>query len=65
MKLLSLLDPTDLDQKIMIAELHRTLGDFQACIDIIKDIDEEDLKGLKEKFIMECKRKNRRVFELN
>lgn len=64
-KLISLLDQSDLKQKIMAAEIHRNLGDFENCINIIQSVDNEDLNWLKEKFINECKQKNKWVIELN
>lgn len=64
-KLISLLDQSVLNQKIMIAEIHRNLGDFENCINIIQSVDNDDLNWLKEKFINECKRKNKWVIELN
>ncbi len=64
-ELLSLLDQSDLNQKIMIAEIHRNLGDFENCIVIIQSIDDNNLNWLKEKFLNECNRKNKWVIELN
>jgi hypothetical protein len=64
-KLISLFDQSDLNQKIMVAEIHRNLGDFENCITIIQSVDNENLNWLKEKFINECKRKNKWVLELN
>ena len=64
-KLMSLLDQSDLNQKIMTAEIHRNLGDFENCINIIESVDNNDLNWLKEKFINECKRKNKNVIRLN
>lgn len=64
-KLISLLDQTDLNQRIMIAEIKRNLGDFDSCIDIILKIDNDKLNWLKEKIINECEQKNRWVIELN
>jgi hypothetical protein len=64
-KLLSLFDQSDLNQKIMTAELHRNLGDFDNCINLINSIDKDDLNWIKEKIINECTRKNKWVIELN
>lgn len=64
-KLRTLFDPSDINQKIMIAEINRNLGDFESCIGIIQGIENDDLKWLKEKFLNECKRKNKWVIELN
>jgi hypothetical protein len=63
-RLLQLLDPQDINQLMMKAELYRNLGEFEKCLQIIESIDNDDLQWIKEKFISECKRKNRLVFEL-
>lgn len=64
-ELISLLDQSDLNQRIMIAELNRNLGDFESCLNIIKKIDNNDLNWLKEKFILACELKNKCVIQLN
>jgi len=64
-KLKELLDHSDINQKIMIAEINRNLGDFDNCIGVIQSIDNDELNWLKEKFLHECKRKNKWVIELN
>lgn len=63
-RLISLLDQSDLNQRIMIAELKRNLGDFEGCLEIIKNIDEDDLNWIKKIFINECKKRNKLVVEL-
>lgn len=64
-KLISLLDESDLNQRIMIAEIRRNLGDFETCLEIIKKIDNVELNWLKDKFINECKKGNKWVVKLN
>jgi len=64
-KLKTLLDQSDINQRIMIAEINRNLGDFETCINLIQSIDNDELNWLKEMFLNECKRKNRWVIELN
>lgn len=64
-KLISLLDSSDLDQRIMIAELKRNLGDYYGCIDILNTIDDIGLNWIKEKLIHECKIKNKNVIKLD
>ncbi len=64
-KLMNLLDPSDLDQKIMIAEIKRNLGNFEDCLDIIKQINDKNLNWLKTTLINECKKGNRWVVRLN
>jgi hypothetical protein len=63
-KLKALLSLLDINQKIMIAEINRNLGDFDACIRIIQSIKDKKLDWLKEVFIAECKRKNKWMIEL-
>lgn len=63
--LLLILNHKILDQRIMIAELYRNLGEFENCISTIKSIRKRKLKWLKEKFINECKLKNSYVIQLN
>ncbi len=62
--LLKLLDESKTNRRIMIAEINRNLGDFKKCIMLIESIDNEELNWLKEKFVNECKRKNRWVVAL-
>lgn len=64
-ELINLFDQNDIDQRIVVAELNRNLGDFEKCKSLMESIDDEDLNWLKEKFITECEKKNRNVIELN
>jgi hypothetical protein len=64
-RLKTLLDESDINQRIMIAEINRNLGDFENCISLIQTIENGELNWLKEKFINECNRKNKWVIELN
>lgn len=64
-KLISLLDYSNLNQRIMIAEIKRNLGDFKDCMEIIKGIDNDELNWLKNKVTKECELKNRWVIKLN
>jgi hypothetical protein len=64
-KLISLLDYSNLNQRIMIAEIKRNLGDFKDCMEIIKGIDNDELNWLKNKVTRECELKNRWVIKLN
>lgn len=63
-KLKTLLDQSDIKQRIMIAEINRNLGDFEACINVIQSIDNDEQNWLKEKIINECNRKNNWVIVL-
>lgn len=64
-QLLQLLDPSDTDEKIMSAELHRNLGDFENCQKLIQSLENNELDWLKEIFIRECSLGNRWVVKLN
>lgn len=57
-QLLSLLDLSDVNQRMMAAEIHRNLGAFENCISLIETIDDNNLNWLKEKFLAECERNN-------
>lgn len=63
-KLILLLDQSDSEQKIMIADIKRNLGDFEGCFAIIESITDVEYTWLKEKFFKECEKRNRRVFLL-
>ncbi len=62
---LNLLDASDLNQKIMMAEVNRNLGEFEKCIGLVESIDNSNLDWLKEKLVNECKRENRWVVKLS
>jgi hypothetical protein len=64
-KLKTLFDQSDINQKIMVAEINRNLGDFETCMNVIQSIDNAELNWLKEKFLNECNKKNKWVIELN
>lgn len=64
-ELIKLLDQSDLNQRIIIAEIKRNLGDFEGCLDMIKRIDNEELNWLKDIFITECGKENRSVIKVN
>lgn len=63
--LLTLMDERDIDEKIMLAELYRNLGNFKKCMELLDSIDE--LKGhiLYKRVSEECVRKNRWMVQLN
>jgi hypothetical protein len=63
-ELSNLLDPAELNQQVMLAELKRNLGDFKGCIDIIEQIQGEEFDWLKDKFVAACEEQNTLVFRL-
>lgn len=48
--------------KIIIAEIHRNMGDFDKCMEIINSIENIELKEIKKAFEIECEKKNDKVF---
>lgn len=64
-RLMMLLDPSDSGQKIMLAELKRNLGDFDACLQLLQSLDDMDFDWLKAKLIRACKKKRQWVMALN
>ena len=64
-KLLELLDIEELEEKIMIAELFRNLGEFQKCIEIATTLENTELDWIREALVSECLEKNRSVVRLN
>lgn len=64
-KLLELLDINELEEKIMIAELYRNIGEFQKCIEIVTVLENTELDWIREALVSECLEKNRSVVQLN
>ena len=64
LRLIELLDKKDINQKIMTAELHRNLGEFELCMEIINSLD-SDYAWLIERFKIECENKNKLLVKLN
>jgi hypothetical protein len=60
-----LLDITDINQKIMFAEMHRNLGEFEDCISVLNTINDSQLAEIIQKLITACNEKHRWVFQLN
>lgn len=63
-KLITLFDQTNNRQRLMTAEVHRNLGNFEECIRLIESLENEKSLWLKDKFITECKSRNRWLFLL-
>lgn len=64
-KLINLLDYSDLNQRVMIAELKRNLGDFNGCIEVLESIKDKEFNYVKEKLLDECRKRNSLVIRLN
>jgi hypothetical protein len=63
-RLLDLLDPSDDNQKLIIAELHRNLGHFLECRDILNSIKHPEMSRVIEAFKKECEAQRTLVFKL-
>ena len=63
MRLIELLDPTDVNQKIMTAELYRNLGEFDECMKLINTLD-SSFGWLVEKFKTACENKNKSLVQI-
>lgn len=63
-KLLVLLDESNINQKLMKAEVNRNLGNFKQCLIITKSIKDEDMNWIKEQFIEACKAGDSKVMRL-
>lgn len=63
--LLDLLDINDINEKILLAELNRNLGNFERCVGILDSIEMTNLVWLKKAYKNECDIKNTKVFQLN
>lgn len=61
--LIKFFDPEDQNQRIIIAELYRNLGEFDKCLELINSLDDDnDIKTyLKERFAFECQQGNKFV----
>ena len=64
-ELMKLIDQTDNNKIIVLAELNRNLGNFEKCISLIQSIDNEKYIWIKEKFLAECEQKHKYVIKLN
>lgn len=60
--LIKILDDTDFNEKLMIADLYRNLGEFNNCIDIIDSIDQDDVNWLKDPMEYLARKNISRVF---
>ena len=64
-QLLKLLDSKNVYDRITIAEIHRNLGEFEKCLEIINSIADPELEWIKMSFNKECRKRNTAVFLLN
>ena len=62
--LLGLLDQNNPDDLIITAEIHRNLGEFDVCLDILSKIDDSGFSEAKAILEIECGKKNNQVILL-
>lgn len=64
-QLMKLFDDSNEQQRLIIAEINRNLGNFEECENIMSTINDDDLKWVKEKILSECLKRNQWVIQLN
>ena len=65
-RLIEIFDPADVYQRICIAELNRHLGNFEACMEIINNLDDSpEWDRYKAYYAEECEKKSTKVFILD
>jgi hypothetical protein len=64
-RFIEILDVEDVNEKILLAEVYRSQGEFEKCMDLLNSLDAESFGWLKEAFEKECQAKNKLVFSLN
>lgn len=63
-KLQALLDPNDPEQAVMIAEIHRNLGEFGKCLELLNILKDPELHWVIEEIREACLQENDLVFLL-
>ena len=64
-KLIGLLDPEDINQRLMVVEIYRNLGEFEKCRELLSTINHEGLNWIREKIQQEVEDENKFVFRLS
>ena len=62
--LIGLLDNKKIDNKIMCAELHRNIGNFTECKNILETINDEKYLWIKKLLENECDENNKKVIQI-
>ena len=62
--LIRVLDKTDQRDLLLIAELHRNLGDFESCLEVLDQVTEPNLQPLAYGLFKKCRANDSKVFEL-
>ncbi|MDR3019426.1 MAG: hypothetical protein LBU66_00815, partial [Treponema sp.] len=63
-KLLKLYDTKNLREKLLIAELHRNLGNFDESTEILESIRNKDYIWIRNILLYECQKKNKKTVRL-
>jgi len=63
-KLLKLFNINNINEKLLIAELHRNLGKFNECIGILETIKNKKYIWIRNILLYECQKKNKSVIKL-
>ena len=61
--LINLLDTNENNERCMAAELHRNLGNFSQCLELIRDLPEK-FNSFKERMTAECEKANMLTFRV-
>lgn len=64
LRMLELLNDSDPGRRVMKAEIHRNLGEYETCVQILQALDDPELNRVKEQMLRECAQQNRWVVEL-
>lgn len=64
LRMLELPDNSDQGRLVMKAEIHRNLGNFETCVQILQALDDPELNHVKEILLRDCAQQNRWVVEL-
>ena len=63
-KLIKLYNMEDIDEKLLIAELYRNIGNFSESMTILKTIRKKEYIRIKKLLIQECQKENKKTIEL-
>ena len=64
-RLIELLENTDSDNKFILADLYRNIGNFNQCLKLINSINNPEDEWIKPQYQKECGKKNTNVFKLD
>ncbi len=64
LNLIKIFNPTYEEEKLLLAEMYRELGEFDFAQKILEEIKEQDFMGKRNELLKACNRKNVKVFKL-